>query len=125
MASIFCFKRVIIKFQSVLKQNLLTKYRNFLQDLKGPVYKINLCVKEYGLRCLTAKKYENQRCDKKSRNLSPLGLFTAGVLIIALNNNNVETENNEKPPEKAEIQIRKKGKFAGQRQMHVKRRAKN
>lgn len=103
MASIFCFKRVITKFHSVLKQNLLTKYRIFLQDFKGPVYNINLCVKEYGLRCLTAKKYENQRCDKKSRNLSLLGLFTAGVLIIAPNNNNVEAGNNKKTPEKAEI----------------------
>ena len=85
---------------------------NYLQDFKGPVQKINLCVEEYGLRCLTAKNYENQRYGKKSRNLSLLGLLTTGVLIIALNNNNVEDGNNEKTPEKAEIQIRKKGTFA-------------
>ena len=33
-------------------------------------------------------------------------------MIIALNNNNVEAGNNEKTPDKAKIQIRKKGKFA-------------
>lgn len=33
-------------------------------------------------------------------------------MIRALNNNNVEAGNNETTPEKAEIQIRKKGKFA-------------
>lgn len=36
------FKRVITKFQSVLKQSLLTKYRisEFRQNLKEHVYKI-------------------------------------------------------------------------------------
>lgn len=113
MVSIFCFKRVMFtKFQAVLKQSLLTKYRIFLQDFKGPVYRINFCAKEYGLRCLTAKKYENQRCVNKSRNLSLLGLLTAGALVIALNNNNVEAGNDNETPKKAAIQVRKKGKFA-------------